>query len=119
MTRYEILKLTAFGIVARECSGGVIQCCVPACPIQALEMLHLDHIKNDGHRHRKRHNKAGGVHTYQWVVKHPKQACKRLQILCANHDRMKQVLGSVEAIVKREDEADQDQDYSEHQISDY
>jgi hypothetical protein len=99
VTRYELLKFQAFGIVAQ----GTIQCCVPACPIRALPMLHLDHIKNDGCRHRKRHNKAGGVHTYQWVVKHPEQARRRLQILCANHDRMKQTLGSVEAIAALED----------------
>ena len=62
-------------------------------------MLHLDHKNNDGCKHRKKHSKAGGVHTYSWVLKHPTQARKRLQILCANHDRVKQRLGSIDAIV--------------------
>jgi len=73
-------------------------------------MLHLDHIRNDGARHRRKHQKAGGVHTYQWVVKHPEQARKRLQILCANHDRMKQRLGSIEAIVELEDREEWDEE---------
>jgi hypothetical protein len=94
---YELLKFRAFSIVAR----GTIQCAVPDCPLRALSMLHLDHIRNDGHRHRAKHSKAGGTHCYQWVVKYPKLARKRLQILCANHDRMKQ-LGSIDAIVETE-----------------
>jgi len=49
MTRYQILKLTGFGIVARA-YGGRIECCVPSCSIRALMMLHLDHINNDGCR---------------------------------------------------------------------
>jgi hypothetical protein len=44
------------------------------------------------------------VHCYQWVLKHPKLARKRLQILCANHDRMKQRLGSIDAIVATEEQ---------------
>jgi hypothetical protein len=98
MTGYSLLKFRAFAIVAR----GTIQCCVPDCPVRHVSMLHLDHIRNDGAKHRRKHNKAGGVHTYQWAVKHPELARRRLQILCANHDRMKQRLGSIDAIVETE-----------------
>ena|SRR5437773_1294614 len=100
MTRYELLKFKAFAIVAQ----GTIKCAVPCCSIRALAMLHLDHKNNDGCKHRKKHSKAGGVHTYSWVLKHPTQARKRLQILCANHDRVKQRLGSIDAIVALEEE---------------
>jgi hypothetical protein len=100
MRGYELLKFRAFSIVAR----GTIQCAVPDCPVRSLLMLHLDHIRNDGCKHRKKHSEAGGVHTYSWVLKHPRQARKRLQILCANHDRVKQRLGSIDAIVALEEE---------------
>jgi len=98
MGGYELLKFRAFATVAR----GTIQCCAPGCPVRHLSMLHLDHIANDGAKHRRKHSKAAGVHIYRWVVKHPELARKRLQILCANHDRAKQKLGSVEAIVQME-----------------
>jgi hypothetical protein len=100
MTGYQLLKFTAFGIVAQ----GRIQCAVPCCGIRALSMLHLDHIRNDGCRHRRRHSKAGGVRIYRWVLKHPSAARRRLQILCANHDRLKQVLGSIDRIVELEEQ---------------
>ena len=103
MRGYELLKFRAFSIVAR----GTIQCSVPECSVRHLGMLHLDHIHNDGGRQRAKHSKAGGVHTYQWVVNHPGLARKRLQVLCANHDRMKQRLGSIDAIVQLEYEYDQ------------
>lgn len=94
--KYDTLKLGAFVIVA---DGKAIQCAYPDCPIRAIEALHLDHIRNDGARHRRKHNGAGGVHTYQWVLKNPGKAQHRLQILCSIHDRMKQRLGSLEAVV--------------------
>ena len=105
MRGYELLKFKAFSIVA----GRTIKCNVPDCPVRHLGMLHLDHIHNDGGKQRKKHSKAGGVHCYQWAVKHPKLARKRLQILCANHDRMKQRLGSIEAILQLEYETDNSQ----------
>lgn len=105
MTGYSLLKFRAFATVAR----GTIKCCVPGCSVRHLGMLHLDHIHNDGAKHRRKHDKAGGVHCYQWAVKHPKLARKRLQILCANHDRMKQRLGSIEAILQLEYETDNSQ----------
>jgi hypothetical protein len=97
MKGYELLKFKAFSIVA----CGTIKCAVPDCNVRSLPVLHLDHIHNDGHRHRAKHSKAGGVHCYQWAVKHP-EARKRLQILCAGRDRAKQRLGSIEAIVEAE-----------------
>ena len=102
MRGYELLKFRAFSIVAQ----GTIKCAYPDCPVRGLLALHLDHIFNDGSKQRRKHDKAGGTHCYQWVVKHPKLARKRLQILCANHDRMKQRLGSIEAIVQLEYETD-------------
>jgi hypothetical protein len=96
VTRYELLKFQAFAIVAR---GGRIRCAFPGCTVCDIDALHLDHIKNDGHRDRKKHAKAGGIHTYRWVMKHPKLAQKRLQILCAIHDRIKQSAGSFEKML--------------------
>ena len=103
MRGYELLKFRAFSIVA----GGTIQCAVPDCPTRSLLVLHLDHIYNDGCKQRKKHSKAGGVHCYRWAVNHPVLAQRRLQILCASHDRLKQRLGSIEAIVQLEYEYDQ------------
>lgn len=74
-------------------------------PSVRIEMLHIDHIKNGGCRQRRKHEGAGGIHIYWWAVNHPKQARKKLQILCANHDRMKQRLGSIEAIVEDAEDA--------------
>ena len=98
MTPYEFLKFKAFSIVAK----GTIECSVPDCHVRHLGMLHLDHIHNDGCKQRRKTSKAGGVHCYRWAVNHPDLARKRLQILCANHDRMKQRLGSIDAIIALE-----------------
>jgi len=42
-------------------------------------------------------------------VNNPELAKKRLQLLCANHDRAEQVLGSVEAIVEMEEHYEYDE----------
>jgi hypothetical protein len=94
MTPYELLKLRAFGIVGGERIG----CTFPGCSVSDIDALHLDHIDNDGCEHRRKTQKAGGVHTYRWVVNNPELARKKLQILCAVHDRLKARYGSVEAI---------------------
>jgi hypothetical protein len=99
VTPYQRLKHRAFVIVAQ---GQRLRCVVPGCTARGLDLMHLDHINNDGCEHRKKTKKAGGVHIYRWTVNHPELARKQLQILCANHDRMKQKYGSVEAIVEQE-----------------
>lgn len=94
MTPYEALKLRAFKIVGR----GRIKCAVPDCLIHDLDVLHLDHIDNDGCEHRRKTKKAGGVHIYRWTVNNPELAIQRLQILCALHDRAKQKYGSIAVV---------------------
>jgi hypothetical protein len=98
MTAYEVLKWKAFGIVGQ----GRMKCAYPGCSVTDIDALHLDHINNDGCRDRRRNNKAGGIHSYRYVVNNPEAARRRLQILCAIHDRMKQRHGSVAAMVERE-----------------
>src|SRR5438094_3748218 len=109
MTPYRQLKRKALWIVG----DGRIRCAVPDCQARGMELMHVDHINNDGCEHRRKTKKAGGVHIYRWVVNHPEEARKRLQLLCANHDRLKQWLGSIEAIEEYERDL-RDNEYSRY-----
>jgi hypothetical protein len=104
MTAYEVLKWKAFGIVGQ----GRIKCAYPGCTVTDIDALHIDHIHNDGCRDRRRHSKAGGIHSYRYVVNNPEAARRRLQILCAIHDRMKQRHGSVAVMVERQRREERD-----------
>ncbi len=73
MTRYELLKFQAFGIVAQ----GTIKCAFPDCGLQAIDILHLDHIRNDGVKHRG-NNRASGTRLYPMGCHAPQNCTQAL-----------------------------------------
>jgi hypothetical protein len=46
--------------------------------------LSLDHIKGDGFKQKKELNTSSSISLYRWIIKNPKEARKRIQILCMN-----------------------------------
>ena len=52
------------------------------CGCSDMRCLQIDHINNDGYNDRKRFKTINSF--YIFYVKHPKEAKKQLQILCAN-----------------------------------
>jgi hypothetical protein len=88
-------KIKAFMVLSIE---GRIRC--GTCGHSNWECLQVDHIKNDGERHRRKYHAGksrpgGGNNTYRWILKHPKQARKKLQLLCANCHQIKSTYGFV------------------------
>ena len=67
---------------------GKLQCCWEKCPVMDIDMLTLDHVKNDGSEHRKMIGK-GGSKTYI-VVKREKFP-PGFQTLCWNHQWKKEM----------------------------
>lgn len=51
--------------------------------------LSIDHIKGDGADHKREINTTSSTSLYRWIIKHPADARKRLQILCMNAQTMK------------------------------
>lgn len=51
--------------------------------------LSIDHVVGDGARHKREIKATSSVSLYRWVIKHPRQARERLQILCMNAQVMK------------------------------
>lgn len=64
--------------------------------------LDIDHINGDGYIDRKRFNGSASTMVYKYYLQHPVEAKTRLQILCANCNRIKmQVNREVAWHVKR------------------
>ncbi len=72
--------------------SGVLGCCWENCSVIDLDMLTLDHIKDDGARHvlPGRKHRLTGTPLYRWARKH--KYPKTLQTLCANHQFKKKML---------------------------
>src|SRR5215472_2985706 len=56
--------------------------------------------RNDGEAHRRKYHggksrPGGGANTHRWILKHPKQAQRKLQLLCANCHQLKSTYGFV------------------------
>jgi hypothetical protein len=80
----DVLRQKAFKILANGKKIGCANhdewgCCQD--PFD-LDILQIDHIKNDGAEHRK--EIKGGLTFYRWIINNPKVARARLQIICAN-----------------------------------
>lgn len=71
---------------------GKLQCCWRGCAVCDVDMLSLDHIFDDGAKHRKSMvgNRAAftGKEIYQWVKSNGYP--KGFQTLCMNHQTKKQ-----------------------------
>lgn len=62
-------------------------CSMPGCCISDLDMLCLDHINNNGAKHRKEMNIGSGIDTYRWLIKNAFP--EGYQDLCWNHNTKK------------------------------
>lgn len=92
---YRHLREQAFSIVASRYDGQ-IRCNVRLCPIGgSIDVLELDHIKDDGAEHRgggRNGKRRSADSTYRWIIKHPREAQERFQFLCHYHNRVKNQL---------------------------
>jgi len=70
--------------------GGYICNC---CGITEKSVLCLDHINNDGYRHRKEIGFRGGIGIYLWIVKN--QFPPGFQVLCYNCNQSKRINNGV------------------------
>ena len=63
------------------------------CLEERIELLTLDHIKEDGRDHRrataKKHHGGGGIQFYSWLKKHGFPNIPALQVLCMNCNLLK------------------------------
>jgi hypothetical protein len=88
--RREIVKsevLTHYG------KDGTLMCCWEGCTIVDLDMLSLDHTKDNGAEHRRQEGKTlVGKEIYQWVRRH--NYPEGFQTLCMNHQNKKKLLKS-------------------------
>jgi len=67
-----------------------LRCSWKRCMVTDLDMLSLDHINNDGAKHRKANGWAsGGYKTWLWVKRH--NYPEGFQTLCMNHQQKKKV----------------------------
>jgi hypothetical protein len=64
-----------------------LHCCWPHCTIIDIDMLTIDHIKNNGHKHRMEIKATGGNQFYRWL-KH-NNFPTGFQTLCMNHQLKK------------------------------
>ncbi len=59
------------------------------CGFTDNRALHIDHIKGGGCREYKPQHGYNSMRMYVFYVKHPEQAKKKLQVLCANCNSIK------------------------------
>lgn len=70
--------------------GGYICKC---CGITEPTMLALDHIENDGYKHRKEMGYRGGIGIYLWIIRN--QFPSMFQVLCYNCNQSKRINGGI------------------------
>jgi hypothetical protein len=95
------VKIRAFQILAVH--GRI---CCSECGDHRWDVLHADHVDNDGHRHRKQIGQGGngaGKRVYHWILQHPEEARKCFQLLCANCHQLKTIYGFVPLELENED----------------
>jgi hypothetical protein len=66
---------------------GKLQCCWAGCDVTDVDMLSLDHVKDDGAQHRKH---IGATRAYQWAKSHG-FPLGVFQTLCQNHQWKKEL----------------------------
>jgi hypothetical protein len=66
------------------------KCCWRGCNITDLDMLSLDHIKNDGAQHRKEGKHRGGMGFYWQLFRN--KFPDGFQVLCWNHQWKKETI---------------------------
>jgi len=76
-------------VLAHYGKDGKLQCCWPDCGITDIDMLGLDHLYNDGAKHRKSVSDIG-KNFYFWIIKN--QFPDGYQTLCLNHNSKKELM---------------------------
>ena len=81
----KLVALTHYG------PNGILQCCWEGCTVIDVDMLTLDHVNDDGYKHRLPGNKnrIGGDKLYFWAIKN--NFPPTLQTMCANHQLKKKI----------------------------
>lgn len=72
--------------------NGILLCCWDQCAVSDIDMLTLDHVKNDGASHRRElggKDRAGPA-IYRWVIRN--KFPEGFQTLCCNHQFKKEIL---------------------------
>jgi hypothetical protein len=75
---YKSRKKLKLDVASHYMIDGKIKC--PYCEEEDLDILDIDHIKNDGSEHRRKERLSGGESTYRWIKKH--NYPKDFRILC-------------------------------------
>jgi hypothetical protein len=83
---------------AFQAYGGYVCKC---CGETEKSFLCIDHVNNDGYKHRKEIRRAGGVGIYIWLA--DKDYPSGFQILCFNCNQSKRINGGLCAHQKRKD----------------
>ena len=81
----KIKTLTRYG------KHGKLQCCWPGCIETDVDVLTLDHVKDDGAKHRKQANGTNGGNSLYSLLANQKRV-KGFQTLCWNHQWKKQIV---------------------------
>ncbi len=80
-------------ILAHYGFEGELKCCWIGCTVTDVDMLTLDHIGNDGAKHRREYTKSGrggGSTLYDRLIREGYP--KGFQTLCANHNLKKHIM---------------------------
>jgi hypothetical protein len=78
--------------------NGKCKCCWDDCEVEDLDMLTLDHVDNDGAKHRREYTKTGrggGAQLYNKLIR--KGFPSGFQTLCCNHNLKKHLISLREA----------------------
>lgn len=78
-----------FRLAALAAYGGRCACCGES----TTEFLAIDHVRNDGHLHRKKERGARGGNIYRWLAKQNYPQDGRFQVLCHNCNVAKGLYG--------------------------
>lgn len=73
---------------------GALECCWSSCTVRDIDMLTLDHVKDDGAEHRK--SVRGSM--YAWLKS--QGFPEGFQTLCANHQLKKEILRRSSLLIK-------------------
>ncbi len=85
---------TKLAALTRCGKNGTLQCCWPDCPVIDIDILTLDHVHDNGAKHR-RESKLNNTQIYLRVIR--ADSVEDYQTLCFNHQWKKEMLRLREA----------------------
>lgn len=88
---------TKLDVLSHYGPNGKLQCCWPDCAVTDVDMLSLDHIKNDGAAHRREHGGRGHYGGYMLYRDLQRDGYPEgFQTLCHNHQWKKELMRRIE-----------------------